>query len=105
MVNIGKKKQRQCLYYARRNSIREIKEIHSVLSKAFETSKYNKHAFKGKTTRHRKGKVERKHAKCRYSVHLAALVIYYKKQLLNNKEVNLEELECKKTLNEFLTDI
>lgn len=102
MIKINEKNRRICLYFAQRTSYNRLIGLHKKLTKRFVSCKRRKHAFKGKTTKHRKGKVEQKLASCRYAVHLSATIIYFKKMIDENKTITEEPNPTNKSIENFL---
>lgn len=103
MALINQKNQHLCLYYAKNLEFNEILKHHKYFVRMFEITKYKKHRSQGKTTRHRIAKKEQELAKYRTAVQLSNLIIFYKKQLKNDKIINdLQIKKFNKSLYDFL---
>lgn len=103
MALINSKSHEYCLYFAENTDFEVINKYNRIFSKKFDSLKFNKHFLKGKTTKHRKGKVEQKLAKYRNAVRLINIIIFYKKQMKGNKVIMESSLDyCNKSLYNFL---
>lgn len=103
MASINQKNQDMCFYYASTVHFKEIIRCHKLVVQKFELAKMRKHMGQGKTTRHRITKKEKELSKYRKAVHLSNLIIFYKKQIRENKILTeATNLNIKKSLYDFL---
>jgi hypothetical protein len=95
-----------CLYFATTCSLGYLIKKYELYNKTFSHLKYSKHKKQGKTTKRRKGNVESRLAISRNAVHSLSKIIYYKKNMLNDKMVvDLpEDFTYDKSLYEFLNN-
>lgn len=94
----------QCLYFADKMNMHEINQHYYEIKQKFEETKFNKHFSKGKTTKHRKGKVEKRMGKIKSSFRKICYIKYYKKQIWHNPNIlnNLTDKKFDKGIESFL---
>ena len=95
-----------CLFYAFKEKTEKINELYKDAKKEFELTKFKKHFSKGKTTKHRKGKEEKKMGRTRSKFRKVCYIKYYKKMIAKNPDIlsNLEMVSNKsaKNVEDFL---